>query len=280
MLLKKLIIAEDDDAIAHLIAAALGDVGYLCMRARDGEEALAMARAQLPDLLVLDVMMPKIDGLEVVRRLKADVLLSRIPVLMLTARSSVEDRVRGLDAGADDYLAKPFDLRELAARVKALVRQSRRERQRNPTTNLPSGDAIDEHVAQLLRTKARFSLCYVDLIGWEAYSDAHGFRRYEQVIEALGRVMIDASRTLGDPPIFVGHVGGDDFLGVCDPARTESFCAAVTSLFESAVPSFCEGPCDPPLSVWVAVVGSDEAPGGEIDDLATRVAAAKRATPR
>src|SRR5688572_27854758 len=118
MLLKKIVVAEDDDSIAHLIAAALGDAGFLCLRARDGEEALTLTRREAPDLLILDLMMPRLDGIEVTRRLKADVLASRIPILMLTAMGGVDDRVKGLDAGADDYLGKPFDLRELAARVR------------------------------------------------------------------------------------------------------------------------------------------------------------------
>ena len=131
MLLKKIVVAEDDDAIAHLVNMALGDAGYLCLRAHDGEEALRLVRAHDPDLLVLDVMMPRVDGLEVARRLKSDVMWSRTPILMLTALGGVDAQVEGLEAGADAYMAKPFNLREFAARVKALIRASRRERDRS-----------------------------------------------------------------------------------------------------------------------------------------------------
>jgi len=124
MLLKKIVLAEDDDAIAHLVGATLGDAGFLCLRARDGDEALQLVKREAPDLLVLDVMMPKVDGLEVCRRLKADVIASRIPVLMLTSLGGVENTVKGLEAGADDYLSKPFSPRELVARVRALLRRS------------------------------------------------------------------------------------------------------------------------------------------------------------
>ena len=96
MLLKKLVIAEDDDAVAHLVAASLGDAGFLCLRAWDGEQALNLVRTELPDALVLDVMMPKMDGIEVCRRVKGDVLLSRVPILMLTSLAGVENRVEGL----------------------------------------------------------------------------------------------------------------------------------------------------------------------------------------
>ena len=163
MLLKKIVVAEDDDAIAHLVAAALGDAGFLCLRARDGDEAIALARREAPDLLILDVMMPHTDGLEVAKRLKADVIASRIPILMLTSLSAVDDRVKGLEAGADDYLAKPFDLRELTARVRALIRSAKRERDRNPTTNLPGSTAVEDHVALLLKQKAACALLYLDV---------------------------------------------------------------------------------------------------------------------
>src|SRR5262249_34328681 len=132
--LKKVVVVEDEDAVAHLIEAALGDAGYLCLRAHDGTEALKLAKREEPDLLVLDILMPKMDGLETVRRLKSDPVQSRIPVLMLTALGSIDDRVRGLGAGADDYLPKPFDVRELLARCQSLVRHNRRERDRSPTT--------------------------------------------------------------------------------------------------------------------------------------------------
>src|SRR5438876_50212 len=160
MLLKKIVVAEDDDGIAHMLSAALGDAGYLVLRARDGEEALALSRAQMPDALILDVMMPKLTGIDVVRKLKADVLTSKVPVLMLTSLGDVDDKVSGLDAGADDYLTKPFDFRELRARLRALIRQSRRERERDPDTKLPGAKELEDHVAMLLERQRRFEVAY------------------------------------------------------------------------------------------------------------------------
>src|SRR4029453_8076269 len=105
MLLKKIVVAEDDDAIAHLVAAARGGAGFLCLRAHDGDEAISLARREAPDLLILDVMMPHVDGLEVAKRLKSDVLSSRIPILMLPSLSGVVARGRGFDAGAGNTLS-------------------------------------------------------------------------------------------------------------------------------------------------------------------------------
>jgi PleD family two-component response regulator len=238
MLLKKLVIAEDDDAVAHLVAASLGDAGFLCLRARDGEEALNLTRTELPDLLVLDVMMPKMDGLQVCTRIKADVVLSRIPILMLTSLAGVDDRVAGLDAGADDYLPKPFDLRELNARVKALIRQSRRERDRNPTTNLPSGQAIEDKVEELLRKKQPFSVLYVDVENFRSYADVYGFRKADEVVAQTGNLILVQVRAASDPPAFVGHVGGDDFLVFCEPELSEPLRTSIERAFLASVTEY------------------------------------------
>src|SRR4051795_4603467 len=186
MLLKKIVIAEDDDAIAHMVNMALGDAGFLCLRARDGDEALKLVKTHDPDLLVLDVMMPRVDGLEVARRLKADVMWSRTPILMLTALAGVDDQVSGLEAGADAYMAKPFDLREMGARVKALIRSARRERNRNPTTNLPGSRAIDEEIEGALKSGKPTMVVHIDILNFDAYADAVGIVMSEDTVRNLG----------------------------------------------------------------------------------------------
>jgi DNA-binding response OmpR family regulator len=240
MLLKKLVIAEDDEAIAHLVAATLGDAGFLCLRARDGEEALKMARTELPDLLVLDVRMPKMDGLQVCKKIKSDVLLSRIPILMLTSLSDVDDRVAGLDAGADDYLSKPFDIRELHARVKALIRQSRRERDRNPITNLPGSLAIEDKVSELLHKKQDFSVLYIDIENFRSYADVYGYRRADDVIALTGTLILNQVRSASDPPAFLGHLGGDDYLIIAEPSYAEALSKAIETAFLASVADFYE----------------------------------------
>jgi two-component system response regulator MprA len=114
-----ILVVEDDRRMAAFLDRALTYAGYRVMMAEDGERALVAAEERAPDLVVLDVMLPGIDGLEVARRLRAG---NGVPILMLTAREGLDDRIEGLDAGADDYLAKPFALQELLARLRALLR--------------------------------------------------------------------------------------------------------------------------------------------------------------
>jgi DNA-binding response OmpR family regulator len=232
MLLKKIVIAEDDDAIAHMVNMALGDAGFLCLRARDGDEALKLVKAHDPDLLVLDVMMPKMDGLEVARRLKADVMWSRTPILMLTALAGIDDQVQGIEAGADAYMAKPFDLREMGARVKALVRAARRERDRNPTTNLPGSRAIDEEIEGALKSGKPTAVIHIDILNFDSYADAIGIARSEDTVRSLGQFLLDSARVASGGGAFVGHIGGSDFISVLSPEHVEPFLARAETAFD------------------------------------------------
>jgi two-component system response regulator MprA len=122
---ERVLIIEDDEAIVKMLRRALAYEGYQVDTALDGESGLIMARDHHPDLVLLDWMLPGMDGLEVCQRLRAG---SSLPILMLTAKDTLQDRVQGLDAGADDYVVKPFELDELLARVRALLRRTQPER--------------------------------------------------------------------------------------------------------------------------------------------------------
>lgn len=275
MLLNKIVVAEDDDAIAHMVNMALGDAGFLCLRARDGEEAIRLVRVQSPDLLILDVMMPRCDGIEVVRRLRADVVTSKTPVLMLTALSSVEDRIEGLEAGADDYLSKPFDLRELAARVKALIRTSRRERERNPATDLPGSSAIDRHLHELLRAGVRAAVVHAHAVGFEDYAADAGYARAEDLVKSLGATVLRVAAAAADGA-FVGHLGGADFVVTVPPAAGEPLARDLIAAFDAER----RGWGADALRLAVAVVSTDGIGPGDpdgSDELARRMAAALRA---
>lgn len=122
---ERILIIEDDEAILKLLRRSMAYEGYQVDTAPDGEQGLILARDEHPDLVVLDWMLPGMDGLEVCRRLRAG---GSVPILMLTAKDTIQDRVQGLDAGADDYLIKPFELDELLARIRALLRRTQPER--------------------------------------------------------------------------------------------------------------------------------------------------------
>src|SRR6266700_1326325 len=150
---QKILIIEDEEGIVHLLRLYLKDAGYDVIAAHDGADGLAMHAREHPDLVILDIMLPAIDGFEVCRRIRA---WSNTPILMLTARSGEEDRISGLDLGADDYLVKPFNPRELVSRVKAILRRTGKTENARSTND-----------AQLTATKSsilRFPGLTVDLL--------------------------------------------------------------------------------------------------------------------
>lgn len=122
---EKILIIEDDEAIVRVLSRSLAYEGYTVYSATDGESGLAVARDTHPDLVILDWMLPGMDGLDVCHRLRAS---GKVPILILTAKDTIQDRVQGLDAGADDYMVKPFEVEELLARVRALLRRTQPER--------------------------------------------------------------------------------------------------------------------------------------------------------
>lgn len=266
--LKKVVVGEDEDAVAHLIEAALGDAGWLCLRGSDGEAALELVRQEDPDLLILDVLMPKMDGLETVKRLKADAVLSKVPILMLTSLSSVDDKVRGLSAGADDYLGKPFDLRELYARAQALVRISRRERDRSPTTDLPGPNALEEAIAAELARGQRFALVFVEVDGFEWLRHQRGWTAGAELVRELAAALRGA--VAGHAEARLVHLGGDDFAVIAPAGGANALADAVQSAADATLYRH-------EVAADVTLVDSDDAQSAA--DLAHKVALARGRRP-
>ncbi len=277
MLLKKIVVAEDDDAIAHMVSMALGDAGFLCLRAFDGEEALRLVRAHDPDLLILDVMMPRVDGLEVARRLKADVMWSRTPILMLTALASVDNSIEGLDAGADAYMTKPFDLREFSARVRAMIRATRRERDRNPTTDLPGSRAIDTHLEEQLKGGRPIAVLHIDVLAFDAYQDKIGFARSEDAVRSLARLVLDEARAVSEGGAFVGHLGGSDFIAVASPPAAQALAARLILASDERRAELFPGDGGEALAVVVALASTEGLGPTGFDELGRRLGQAMRA---
>ncbi len=216
-----ILVADDDEDIVRFVEVNLRLEGFEVITANDGEQALQAAYDRLPDLVLLDVMMPKVDGFEVCQRLRGDGRTKNISVIMLTARSLSADKVVGLTAGADDYMIKPFDPIELVARVKSALRRSREMRAINPLTQLPGNVQVQQEVQEHVNSKKPFALMYIDIDDFKAFNDYYGFLRGDEAIKLVARCSGEVvSRVVGDTG-FVGHVGGDDFVAIVDPEVAE-----------------------------------------------------------
>jgi DNA-binding response OmpR family regulator len=231
-----ILVVDDDADIVRFVEMNLRLEGYRVLVARDGVEALEMVAAEVPDLVLLDVMMPGFDGVEVTRRLRADSRTSTLPIIMLTAKTLSADRVLGLTTGADDYIIKPFDTLELVARVKSTLRRNAEARAVSPLTSLPGNVRIEDEIAGRVASGNPFAVAYLDLDNFKAFNDAHGFLRGDKVIlllaTALRRTVVGVV-----PPAFIGHVGGDDFVLVCHPDQVEDLSRAAVGYFDDNVPA-------------------------------------------
>jgi diguanylate cyclase (GGDEF)-like protein len=227
-----LLVDDDPDSLA---LARINLEGYEIRTAADGEEALTAAFADPPDLILLDVMLPKVDGFEVCRRLRSNPRTANVPVIMVTARTLALDKLVGLTAGADDYIIKPYDPVELVARVRTALRRVRQMRDINPLTGFPGNLAIYEEVERRLDDAAPFALMHVDLDNFKAFNDHYGFIRGDLAIKMLASILMQvlASRTT---EAFLGHIGGDDFVVLCDPDAAEDVAARVVARFDASIP--------------------------------------------
>ncbi len=235
---ERILVVDDDPDIRDVLRITLETEGFEVSEAGDGEEALKAVKRIAPHLLILDMMMPKMNGDEVSRTLKKDLLLRHIPIIMLTGKGEIDDKVRGINAGVDDYLVKPFEPRELLARVKMIMRRTASALDANPLTKLPGNISIANEINGRIDQKRPFAVCYVDLDKFKALNDRYGFTRGDKIISELAKILLDSVNSAGDPDDFIGHEGGDDFVVVTAPGKADAVSQAIIKAFDSVAPSF------------------------------------------
>jgi diguanylate cyclase (GGDEF)-like protein len=235
-----ILVVDDDPDIARFVEVNLRSAGYDVSVASDGEQALEKAASLRPDLVLLDVMMPRIDGFEVAQRLRRNPQTASTSIIMLTAKALSTDKVLGLTAGADDYIIKPFDPIELLARVKGTLRRAKEMRNLSPLTGLPGNIRIQEEIERSVRDERPFSVLYCDLDNFKAYNDQKGFVRGDRLIQGTARIIQDAVVEFAGSEGFVGHVGGDDFVAVVPPESAEEIAKRIVERFDGAIQEFYE----------------------------------------
>jgi PleD family two-component response regulator len=219
--LSYVLFADDDERMRLMVRDMLVAIGHEVELAHDGNAALESVRRREPDILLLDVELPGPgpSGLDVCRALKQSPFTAQIPVLMVTGRDATDQKLQGFEAGADDYLAKPFDARELRARVGALLRLVRRVSDLNPTSGLPGARAIEDRVQAWVDEGRAFVVCYADIDNFKAFADNFGFAAANDVIRGTAAAIRRAVENFGASEDFAGHIGGDDFVVLTDESR-------------------------------------------------------------
>jgi diguanylate cyclase (GGDEF)-like protein len=234
---ESIVIVEDEPDIARLMSTRLSAEGFRCVEVGRGDEALDVALEERPELVILDLMLPGLDGIEVCRLLRKDQRTAGVGIIMVTARSLARDRIAGLEAGADDYIDKPFHLDELIARVQTSFRRGRQLRATSPLTGLPGNFEIEARIDAKLGSGEPFALLHVDIDCFKSYNDHYGFLRGDRAIVLTARIIQSVVAEVGSSESFVGHIGGDDFAVLCLPEFAEVIAERVIERFDDSVPA-------------------------------------------
>jgi len=234
---ERIITIDDDPDILDVLNLTLSEF-YEVEQASNGAEGIELVNKHIPNLIICDYMMPVMNGKEFCKHLKKDVLLQHIPVIMLTGKGEVHDMVGGIEAGADDYIIKPFDPDALLARIRMIMRRTIRSLDANPLTHLPGNTSIMEELQNQIDSKKVFAVGYVDLDKFKIYNDKYGFEKGDEVICETARLLIKVVREAAGSESFIGHIGGDDFVFITDYAVVEELSEKLVEEFDKNSPKF------------------------------------------
>jgi diguanylate cyclase (GGDEF)-like protein len=233
----KVLVVDDERNILEIIRFNLEVEGYEVLTSQDGEEALRLVQESRPDIILCDIMMPEIDGLEVCRRLKADGRTNQIPVVMLSARTQAQDKVASIDAGADDFITKPFDFSDLVARIIINLIRARQKRDVSPLTGLPGSISIEAETKRRISRNLHFAILYIDIDNFKPFNDVYGFPTGDKAIRLLSFIVDEAIKKIGNVDDFIGHGGGDDFVVITSPEKAGTIAERVISDFDEQIGS-------------------------------------------
>jgi len=235
---RKILVVDDEKYVAELIKDILESAGYKVVPAYNAKEALEKVYTESPDLILLDILMPKMDGYQVCRKIREDLILANIPIIMLTVKGGEKDEIEGLGVGADDYIVKPFRPGVLLARVKMVLKRTLRGLEANPLTRLPGNTAIIDEIEERIEGEKLFAVLYIDLDNFKAFNDRYGFERGDKVIQQTARIVIKNIKELGNSDDFVGHIGGDDFITITTPEKVDPVCSHIIKSFDREILKF------------------------------------------
>ena len=234
----RILVIEDEPRLRFILKKQLEDAKdakYEVRTAEDGLKGLAEIRRDPPDLILLDVMMPGLNGFDVCMKLKSDPLTSRIPVIFLTAKSALDDRLRGLEVFADDYITKPWEHMELLFRVRNQLKTRRAQLQSNALTGLPGNVLIETELTRRITAGEKFAFLHLDLDYFKAFNDYYGYARGDSLIRFTASLLHQVIERYGGDKDFVGHIGGDDFVIITVPDRSQEIANSILTQFDANI---------------------------------------------
>jgi len=232
-----LLVVEDDPDVADMLNTYFHAQGYDVLTVNWGEDALSVCRTHRPDLIILDIRLPDIDGYEVARRLRSNRRTDDIPIIFLTEKRNRSDRLQGLQLGADDYITKPFDFQELRLRVRNALRRFSEGPLNNPVTNLPEGVLVDERLRECLKAEG-WAAVSIALENLEGFRESYGFVASDDVLRAVGLMIQNAVRDLGSANDFVGQLSDVEFLLVTTHDHIEGIVERIRTRLDQSLDYF------------------------------------------
>ncbi len=232
-----ILVVEDDLDIADMLNAYFRVQGYDVLTVNWGEDGVRAAQTSNPGLVILDIRLPDIDGFEVARRLRSNRRTKEIPIIFLTEKRERNDRLRGLELQADDYITKPFDIQELRLRVRNAMQRSRQGSLNNPVTEMPEGSLVDETLAANLK-RSDVVMQVISLKNLDRFREVYGFVATDDLLRAVSLMIRDALRDLGTGEEFVGHITNSDFVIITRPAQAAALKDRINKRLEQSFDYF------------------------------------------
>lgn len=233
----KILIVEDDLDVAEMLNAYFRVQGYEVFTVNWGEDGVRAAQTVLPDLLILDIRLPDIDGYEVARRVRTDRRTHEIPIIFLTEKRERGDRLQGFEVGADDYITKPFDVQELRLRVRNALKRVSQGSLTNPVSGLPEGPLVEERLSEVIH-KSGWALLHISINYLESFREAYGFVASDDVLRAISLMVHNTMKETGSSDDFIGHISPTDFVVVVSPATLLPFQERIRSRLEQSLDYF------------------------------------------
>ncbi len=230
----RLLVVEDDVDIGNMLKIYFSGMDFDVDVAVRGSDALEKTKQVLPHLIVLDIMLPDIDGYEVCRNLRTNMRTSHIPVIFLTQKDERSDKLQGLELGADDYITKPFDIEELKLRVQGAIRRSERESLTDPRSGLPAGRLIEEQLRRIIREKG-WAMLDARIHNFEPFKDVYGFVAGDDVLRFTAMMIGEIVDELGTISDFIGHAGGDNFIIITTEEKASAIKSRLKDRFDREV---------------------------------------------
>jgi DNA-binding response OmpR family regulator len=288
----RILVVEDDLDISKMLRLYFDSQGYEVLTVTRGNDALEMCRKKQPNVVVLDIMLPDMDGYDVCRELRGNLRTSHIPIIFLTQRDDRSDKIAGLELGADDYVTKPFDIEELKLRVQGAMRRAEATSLTDPTTALPSAKLIEDQIKRMV-TRDDWAMIYIVINHMDAFVEVQDIVARDDFLRFVAMNLNETVEAHGTPNDFIGHTSGNDFMIITVPAVVDAIKTEFSQRFDQRVSTFYDFiTCErgyvvytdrdgneqqaPLMDISIGVLAADDGPFSDIRMLAAE--ARRRAT--